>query len=38
MDLEMITLNERSQKEKDKYNMLSLIGGIQVMTQLNLST
>ena len=35
MDLEIITL---SQKEKDKYYMISLIRGIQNMTQMNLST
>ena len=28
MNLEMIILNEVSQKEKDKYHMISLIGGI----------
>ena len=28
MDLEMITLNEVSQTEKDKYHMISLICGI----------
>ena len=28
MDLEMITLSEVSQKEKDKYHMISLICGI----------
>ena len=28
MDLEIIILNEVSQKEKDKYNMISLICGI----------
>ena len=38
MDLEIITLSERSQQEKDKYNMISLIGGIQIMRQMNLST
>ena len=38
LDLEMITLSERSQKEKDKYNVISFIGGIQIMTRMNLST
>ena len=28
MDLEMIILSEVSQTEKDKYHMISLIGGI----------
>ena len=28
MDLEIIILSEVSQKEKDKYHMISLIGGI----------
>ena len=28
MELEIITLSEVSQTEKDKYHMLSLIGGI----------
>ena len=28
MDLEMITLSEVSQKEKDKYHVISLICGI----------
>ena len=28
MDLEIITLSEVSQKEKDKYHMISLICGI----------
>ena len=35
--LEIILLNEGSQKEKDKYHMISLICGIQNMTQINLS-
>ena len=38
MDLEMIILTEVSQTEKDKYHMLSLICGIENMTQMNLST
>ena len=29
---------KRSQKEKDKYHMISLICGIQTMTQMNIST
>ena len=37
-DLDLITLSERSQKEKDKYNVISFIGGIQIMTRMNLST
>ena len=28
VNIEIITLNEESQKEKDKYCMMSLIGGI----------
>ena len=28
MDLEIITLSEVSQKEKDKYHVISLVGGI----------
>ena len=35
MDLEIIIL---SQKEKDKYHMISLICGIENITQMNLST
>ena len=38
MDLEIIILCEVSQKEKDKYHMISLTCGIQNMAQLNLST
>ena len=38
MDLEIIILSEVSQKEKDKYHMISLICGIQNVTQMNLST
>ena len=38
MDLEIIILSEISQTEKDKYHMISLICGIQNMTQTNLST
>ena len=35
MDLEHIMLNEISQTEKDKYCMLSLIGGIYKIKQMN---
>ena len=38
MDLEIIILSEVSQKEKDKYHMISLISGIQNMIQMNLFT
>ena len=38
MQLDILTLNEVNQKEKDKYHMISLICGIQNMTQMNLST
>ena len=37
MDLEVVTLSEVSQTDKDKYHMISLILGIQNMTQMNLS-
>ena len=37
MDLEIIILNEVSQKEKFKCHMISLIHGITNMTQMNLS-
>ena len=37
IDLEMIILREVSQKEKDKYHVISLICGIENMTT-NLST
>ena len=30
MDLEMIILNEMSQKEKDKYHNISLICGVKI--------
>ena len=36
MDLEIVTLSEVSQKEKDKYHMMSLICGIWNMTQMNI--
>ena len=32
------TISEVSQKEKDKYHMISLISGIQYKAQMNLST
>ena len=38
MDLEIILLSEVSQKEKDKYHMVSLTCEIQNMAQMNLST
>ena len=38
IDLEIITVSEISQKEKDKYHMVSLICGISNMAQMNLST
>ena len=37
MQLEIIILSEISQKEKDKYHMISLICGIQNMTQMNIT-
>ena len=37
MQLEILILNEVSQKEKDKYDMISLTCGIQNMAQINLS-
>ena len=38
MELETLILSEVSQKEKDKYHMISLISGILYMAQMNLST
>ena len=38
MELETLIWNEVSQKEKDKYHMISLIPGIQYTAQRNLST
>ena len=38
MELEPLILSEVSQKEKDKYHMISLISGILYMAQMNLST
>ena len=37
VQLEMIIQSEVSQKEKDKYHMLSLISGIEDMAQMNIS-
>ena len=37
MELETLILSELSQKEKDKYHMISLIPGISYMAQINLS-
>ena len=36
MDLEIIILSEINQTEKNKYHMISLICGIQNITQMNL--
>ena len=38
MELETLILSEVSQKEKDKYHMISLISGIKYTSQMNLST
>ena len=38
MELETLILSQVSQKEKDKYHMLSLVSGIRCMLQMNLST
>uniref|UniRef100_A0A8D0YKF1 DUF1725 domain-containing protein n=2 Tax=Sus scrofa TaxID=9823 RepID=A0A8D0YKF1_PIG len=38
MELETLILSEVSQKEKDKYHMISLISGIYYMAQINLFT
>ena len=38
MELEPLILSEVSQKEKDKYHMLSLISGISYMAKMNVST
>ena len=35
MQLKIIILNEISQKEKEKYHMISLICGIENITQMN---
>ena len=38
MELEILILNEVSQKEKDRYPMVSFFCGIQNVAQMNLST
>ena len=38
MELETLILSEISQKERDKYHMISLISGIWYTAQMNLST
>ena len=38
MEIETLILSEISQKEKDKYHMISLISGISYTAQMNLST
>ena len=38
MQLEILPLSEESQKEKDKYQMISLICGTSNMAQMNLPT
>ena len=38
MERETLILSEASQKEQDKYHMISLISGISYTTQMNLST
>ena len=38
MQLEIVTLREESQKDKDKYHMISLINGISYRAQMNIST
>ena len=38
MKLEILTLSEVSQEEKDKYHMMALICGIKNMVQMILST
>ena len=38
MELETLIMSEVSQKEKDKYHMISLISGIYCKAQMNLST
>ena len=37
MELETLILSEVSQKERDKYHMISFISGILYMGQMNLS-
>ena len=38
LELEILILSEVSQKERDKYHMISLISGIKYMEQMNFST
>ena len=38
MELESLILSEISQKDKDKYHMISLISGILYPAQMNIST
>ena len=38
MELETLILSKVSQKEKDKYRMISIVSGIKYMAQMNLST
>ena len=38
MELEILILNEVSQKEKDKYHIIALICGTENMAQMNLYT
>ena len=38
MELETLILSQVSQKEKDKYHMISLISGVSYMAQRSLST
>ena len=38
MQLETLTLSERSQEEKDQYHMISLICGIYSLAQMTLPT
>ena len=37
MEVETLILSKVSQKEKDKYQMISLISGIEYMAQMSLS-
>ena len=36
MEPETLTLSEVSQKEKDKYHIISLVSGIEYVEQMNL--
>jgi len=38
MELETLIVSEMSQKDKDKYHMISLISGIYYQAQMNIST